>query len=79
MFSLSPVGELKQVLSLGERVGGLEAQGYEIEVSRDWKTVTEFRLVQAKWTSKKFCFNGISYLGCGEKQGVAPPKRGSAP
>jgi hypothetical protein len=50
--------------------------GYAIEISDDWRTVTEYRFRPAtdSWNSLKFCLTGRTYRSCGENSKSPPPK-----
>jgi hypothetical protein len=50
--------------------------GYAIEISDDWLTVTEYRFRPAtdSWNSLKFCLTGRTYRSCGENSKSPPPK-----
>jgi hypothetical protein len=78
IFALTPAGDVKQVLGLGERVDGPEVDGYDIEISPDWSAVKEFKSQQGKWGSKSFCLERDSYRACGEDNSSPPPKRALA-
>lgn len=50
--------------------------GYEIELSDDWRTVTEFRGDGSdKWTAERFCLSGHTYRSCGKNLESPPPRK----
>jgi hypothetical protein len=79
IFALKPSGEIKKALTLGGRVGDIGLEEYDIEMSADWRTVTEFRNNSEKWTSRRFCLNGDTYQSCGQDSNSPPPKHGLLP
>ena len=79
IYALKPSGEIEVALSLGDRIGDIGLSEYDVEMSADWRTVTEFRNNGEKWTSKKFCLRGEKYQPCGEDSNAAAPKHGLVP
>jgi hypothetical protein len=80
IFSLAPSGEIKEALTLGGRVGDIGLAEYNIEMSADWRTVTEFRNKTGEaWVSRKFCLNGDTYRACGEDNRSPAPTHGLLP
>jgi hypothetical protein len=79
IFSLAPSGEIKEALTLGGRVGDIGLAEYNIEMSSDWRTVTEFRNNGEMWVSRKFCLNGETYRACGEDSRSPAPTHGLLP
>ncbi|MCU1235978.1 MAG: hypothetical protein JWP63_3945 [Candidatus Solibacter sp.] len=73
IFSLTPSGEIARALDLKERVDDFQ---YEVEVSPDWQTVTEFKKRDEVWASKSYCLRGNVYEPCGENAHSAAPKHG---
>ena len=50
--------------------------GYEIEISGDWRTVTEFTQGRDdKWSSETFCLTGHVYKSCRSNPDSPPPKK----
>ena len=79
IFSLSPSGEIQEALTLGGRVGDIGLAEYNVEMSSDWRTVTEFRNDSDTWVSRKYCLNGDTYRACGEDSPSPAPKHGLFP
>jgi hypothetical protein len=76
IFALTSSGEIKEALTLSARVGGIELDDYDIEVSPDWRIVKEFKGKNQNWVSRRFCLNGEIYRSCGEGSQPPPLKRG---
>jgi len=76
IVAISPNGAISQALDLGTRIDATE---YDIEISADWRTVTEFENTGEKWVAKKFCLTGHHYEPCGVNEDSPPPKNGLVP
>jgi hypothetical protein len=76
IYALKPSGEIRGALISGGRVGDIGLAEYNVEISDDWQTVTEFKNNGEKWTSQKFCLNGDKYQSCGQDSNSAEPKHG---
>jgi hypothetical protein len=80
ILALTPTGEIKEALTLGGRVGDVNLAQYNIEMSSDWRTVTEFRNNnETGWVSRKFCLNGDTYQACGKDSRSPAPRHGLLP
>jgi hypothetical protein len=78
VYLITTNGEIKEALSLEPvRVDMGSLFGYDVEVSPDWRTVTEFRSGGEHWTSTRYCLKGGAYEQCGETSPSEPPKHGS--
>jgi hypothetical protein len=77
IFSLTSGGDLIEALKMGARVGENGVFDYNIEMSADWRTVTQFVYNGIdEWTAQKFCLTGDKYESCGEVRPSPPPKNG---
>jgi hypothetical protein len=76
IVAISPNGAISQALDLGTRIDTTE---YDIEISANWRTVTEFENSGEKWVAKKFCLTGRHYEPCGVNEDSPPPKNGLVP
>ena len=75
IIALTPSLEAVEALNLGP-ASSYDLTGYEVEISDDWKNVTEFRSKEfEKWTSETFCLVGSKYKSCGTNADSHPPKK----
>jgi hypothetical protein len=72
IYAITPALEAEEVLHLGVWSDALA--GYGIEISDDWRTVTEFRQKDGPWTSESFCLSGHTYRSCARNSNSRPPK-----
>lgn len=74
IYVLTPSLVAYEALSLGAWSDFVP--GYEIEVSGDWRAVTEFRMdPSGNWTSETHCLAGHTYRSCGKNPKSEPPRR----
>jgi len=77
IFALTPSLEMHAALQIG--AGTDIVLDYGVEMSDDWRRVTEFRRTfdGDKWTSETFCLTGVTYRSCGKNADSPPPGKGA--
>jgi hypothetical protein len=73
VYALTPSLQVRRVLDLYAQYDGPE--GYEIEISDDWRTVKEFFGNEGKWTTRTHCLMDQAYRVCKEDADSAPPRK----
>ncbi len=72
MYALTPSGELHEALTVGAWSDGV--QGYGLDVSKDGRTVKEYRQdFEGKWSARTYCLAVVEYKECGKEAPSAPP------
>ena len=80
IFALRPSGEIVHALELSARTGDGVLAEYNLEVSPDWRVVTEFkRSGDQHWQSNRFCLAGFLYKACGVDDQAQAPRHGLLP
>jgi hypothetical protein len=74
ILALSPAGTIQEALLLRVRTDVGMGEDYDVEISADWRVVTEFRRERQGWRSTRHCLTGMQYRKCGEANGVTPPE-----
>lgn len=73
IIAVTPKLDIHEALTLWSRSDMVD--GYEVEVSEDWRTVTEFKKNLDHWSSQAYCLTGDTYESCGKNPNSPPPKK----
>lgn len=77
IFALKPSGEIVEAIRLGGRTQEPDLYNFNVTMSADWRTVTEFRQnIRGPWTAQNYCLRGVTYQKCGAPRVTVPPTNG---